>query len=269
LNTRNHHSSSPAPRRSKDREIARLKSELAAERSRSARLERELSALRRELKAQNMLHHDKPFRRLAQKARGTHRREHLLDQAGRRACRYRKSSFFRYLWEAVKESAPVQIIQKLVEYLRRVRLVQTIFTILAAVGAVVAVAVVSAAVLPFLFFGTALLTMLATLRSRRMNRILRRELTDRRIRIMIPPRGGSLDAGSFFIRNARAMAAEEGVTVIVVTPYTVSGRGLGGRGRFFTARREAENLYVVRRHYFFTLRRRVLDRLDGEITVVY
>ena len=35
------------------------------------------------------------------------------------------------------------------------------------------------------------------------------------------------------------------------------------------ARREAENLYVVRRHYFFTLRRRVLDRLDGEITVVY
>jgi hypothetical protein len=65
------------------------------------------------------------------------------------------------------------------------------------------------------------------------------------------------------------MAAEEGVTVIVVTPYTVSGRGLGGRGRFFTARREADHLYVVRRHYFFTLRRRVLDRLDGEITVVY
>ena len=269
MNNQNRNSSQNNPRRPKDREIARLRSELAAERSRSARLERELTALKREQKAQNLAATDKPFRRLAQRAKGTHKEALLLDQAGRRASRYRKPSFFRYLWEAVKESAPVQILDKLIRYLRGIRLVQTILTILVAIGAVVAVAVVSAAVLPFLFFGTGALIILARMRSSRMNRILRDELTDRRIRVMIPPRGGSLDEGAFFIRNARAMAAEDNVTVIVVTPYTVSPRGLGGKGRFFTARKEADDLYIVRRHYFFTLRRKVLDRLDGEITVIY
>ena len=257
------------PRGQKDRELIRLRRELAAERRRTAKLEREVSDLRRRLQANALTERDQPLRRLRHKAKGTHREERLLDEANRRAHHYRKGSFLRYLWESVMESAPVQILTKLVQYLRRVRVVQMIFTILLALGAVVTVAVVSAAVLPFLFFGTALLAMLALLRSRRMNRILKRELNNRRIRIMIPPRGGSLAKGSFFIRNARAMTAEGGVTVIVVTPYLLSSRGLGGHGSFFTARKEANDLYLVRRHYFFFLRRRVLDALDGDITVIY
>ena len=269
LKEHNHTPAPDSPRGRKDREIARLRRELAAERKHTARLERELSDLRRDIKANTPAATDQPLRRLKQQAAGTHKEERLLDAANRRAHHYRKGSFLRYLWESVRESAPVQVVSKLVHYLRRVKLIQTVLTVLLALGAVVAVAIVSATILPFLFFGTSLLTMLALLRSRRMNRILRHELTDRRIRIMIPPRGGSLDRGSFFIRNARAMAAEENVTVIVVTPYLVSCRGLGGKGRFFTARKETDDLYLVRKHYFFVLRRKVLDILDGEITVVY
>ena len=268
MSTRNHHSPPKNPKRSKDREISRLKVELAAERRRTAKLERELADLKREMRTASA-DTDQPFRRLTQQARGTHKEERLLGDAGRRASHFRKQSFLRYLAESVVESAPVQVIVKLVGYLRRVRVVQTVLTVVVAIGAVVAVAVVSATILPFLFFGTALLTMLATIRSRQMNRILKQELTDHRIRILFPPRGGSLEEGSFFIRNARAMAAEDNVTVIVVSPYVVSRRGLGGRGRFFTARREADHLYLVRRHYFFALRKKVLDSLAGEITVIY
>lgn len=253
----------------REREIARLRSELAAERRHTAKLEREISDLRRQLQANSLAKTEQPIRRLTQKAKGTHKEERLLDEASRRAHHYRKRSFVRYLWEAGMESVPVQLIDKMVSYLRRVRVVQMVLAILAAVGAVIAVAVVSAAVLPFLFVGSATLTVLALLRSRRMNRILQKELTDRRIRIMVPPRGNSLNPGSFFIRNARAMAAEENVTVIVVTPYLISQRGLGGQGKFFTARKEAKDLYLVRRHYFFVLRRKVLDVVDGEITVIY
>ena len=270
MNTRNQTS---APKKhkdkNKDREIAHLRSELAAERKRTAALERELSELKREMQKKSLADPQQPIRRLTQKARGTHKEERLLDEANRRAHRYRKSSFFRYLWEAVRDSVPAQLVTKLVTYLRRMQVFQTVLAILTAVGAVVAVAVVSATVLPFLFFGTGLLTILALMRSRRMNRILKKELTDRRIRVLIPPRGHALDEGSFFIRNARAMAAEDHVTVIVVSPYVFSKRGLGGHGRFFTARKEGDDLYLARRHYFFVLRRKVLDALDGEITVIY
>ena len=251
----------------KDREIARLQRELAAERRENARLKRALADSRRELQARQL--EDRPLTRLKRRAKNDEQEERLLDEAGRRARHFRKGSFFRYLWESVMESAPVAVLTKLWQYFRRVRVVQTVFSLALAVGAVTAVAVLSATALPCLFFGTALLTILAALRSRRMNRILAQALTAQRIRILIPPRGKALSENSFFIRNARAMAAEKGVAVLVVTPYLVSRRGLGGKGRFFTARKEAEGLYLVRRHYFFVLRRRVLDAMEGEITVIY
>lgn len=250
----------------KDREILRLKEELNAERRRAARLEREVSDLRRALQAREATEKIRPLHRLRQKPPKESR---LLRQASQRAHHYRKSSFLRYLWESIMESVPVRFLAKVIQYLRRIRAVQLILTVLLALTAIVTVAVVSAALLPFLFFGTALMTMLVWIRSRRMNRILRKELTDRRIRIMIPPRGKSFSKESFFLRNARAMAAEPDVTVLIVTPYLISGRGSGRSSSFFTARKESEGLYLVRRHYFFILRRRVLDELKSDMTVIY
>lgn len=263
--------SSPVRTRSgrKDREIGRLRRELAAERRENARLVREVADLRRQLQSQQLSDREHPFSRLRPASGREQKKERLLEAANRRAHHYRKKSFVRYLWEAVMESAPVAVITKLVLYLRRIRVVRIILSLVLAAGAVVTVAILSAAVLPFLFAGTALLTLFACLRSRRMNRLLRNELKEQRIRIMVPPRGGALQADSFFIRNARSMAAERGVAVLVVTPYLVSGRGLGGRGGFFTARKEEDGLYLVRKHYFFILRRRVLDTLEQGMTVIY
>lgn len=252
------------PKGQKDRDISRLRRELALERRRAAKLEREVSDLKRQLQAHGATEKHRSLRR-----RQTSKENTLLAQANQRAHHYRKSSFLRYLWESVMESALVQLLSMLIQYLRRMRAVQLILTVLLALTAVVTVAVVSAAALPFLLLGAALAAMLALLRSRRMNRILRGELASRRIRIMIPPRGKSFSKDSFFLRNARAMANESGVTVIVVTPYLVSNRGINRKGSFFTARKETSNLYLVRRHYFFILRRRVLDTLNCDITVIY
>ena len=102
-----------------------------------------------------------------------------------------------------------------------------------------------------------------------MNRILQSELGEGRIRILVPPSKAALAEGSFFRANACAMAAEKGVTVLVVSPYLLSARGLGGRGGYFTARKEADGLYLVRKHYFFILRRRVLDTLKCPTTLIY
>lgn len=268
MSTQKRTSGSKTKIKHKDREISRLRNELAAERRHTAKLEREISDLRREMKANAQ--GDQPIRRLKQKASGSHKEELLLDEACRRAHHYRKRSFLRYLWESLSESIPFQVVRKIKASIRRLKVVQTIITVLSAVGTAVVVAVLSAAILPFLFIGSSTLTLLALVSSRRMNRLLQKELTDRRIRVMIPPRGDSMNPGSFFIRNARAMAAEENVTVIVVTPYLLSSkRGLGGKGIFFTARKECEDLYLVRRHYFFFMRRKVLDALDGEITTIY
>lgn len=257
------------PRRQKDRELARLRSELASERSHSAKLEREIAKLKQELKDHDHAQAGQPIRRLKRRAKRGHPEDRLLDEANRHARYYRKRSFLRYVLDAVKESAAAQIYQKFRAYLRRFRLAQTLIPALLAAGAVVAVAFVSPLATLFLAAAIIFPTLFILLRFRRANRILRRELRDRRIRIMIPSKRGALEPDSFFIRNARHMAADPKVTVIVVTPYLLSGRGLGGHGSFFTVRKEADTLYLVRPHYFFAFRRRVLDRLNGDVTMIF
>jgi len=237
------------------------------ERRENARLKRELADLRRDIQARQV--EEKPLTRFRRGAGKTRREERLLGEATRRARRFRKPSFLRYLWEAVTDSAPVSLVVGLWRYLRRVRVAQTVLSLAVAVGAVTAVAVLAAALLPFLLAGAGALTLWVTLGSHRMNRRLEKELAGRRVRVLVPPRGRALEEDSFFVRSARDMAAEAGVTVLVVTPYVFSRRGLGGGGRFLTARKETAGLYLVRRHYFFILRRQVLDALEGEVTVVY
>lgn len=256
-------------RKGKEESLRRLRSELAYERRERARLERELADLRRELTHRQGAESDSPLLRLRRPAREKNTDRRLLDQANRRAHHYRKKTFLRYLWESVMESAPIAVMTKLVLYLRRIRVVQIVLSLALTLGAVAAVAVLTAAVLPFLAAGTLLLALLAFLRSHRMNRILRDELGEGRIRVLVPPSKAALTEGSFFQANARAMAAEKGVTVLVVSPYLLSARGLGGRGGYFTARKEADGLYLVRKHYFFILRRRVLDTLKCPTTLIY
>ncbi len=272
MSTQKQKSHSGIPKRHKDREIARLRQELTTERRRTAELERELASLKKEQKENALATTDRPLRTLKQKAGGTHKEERLLDTSARRASRYRKSTYLRYLLESVRESLPVQLIKSFSKYFRRVKSVQTVSTIVLALAAVITVAVISTTVLLFMFLGISLVILLALLiylRSRRMNHILSRELADRRIRVLVPPRGPALNPGSFFIRNARAMAGEDNVAVIIVSPYLCSCCGAGGRGGFFIARKEAEGLYIVRRHYFFVLRRKVLDALKGDVTAIY
>ncbi len=272
---------------SRDREIAELRRELEQERRHAARLEREVASLREELRMHTAVtERDKPLSRLRSRPSMEDR---LREDAGHRAAHYRERSFIRYLFEAVMESAPVAIITRLLLYIRRLRVVQLILTLGLAVGAVVLVTLLSAAALPILIFGSGTLAILAAVRSRRANIRLRAALEGEHIRVLIPPRGQSLpkarrksrkatasadgfevtEVTPFFVRQAYAMAAEEGVSVVVVSPYLLSTRGLGGTGGYFTARREAEGLYLVRRHYYFILRRHVLDALDADMTVIY
>ncbi len=257
---------------SDQRTIALLRRELDRERRHSAALEREVSLLKQELKIREERDSDTLSLPRRKKKGGD---PHLMagnrmrEASARRAHHFRRGSYVRYLFESMMESLPVRIISTLLTYLRRLRVVQVVATIIAAVGTVVLVTVLSATMLPILFFGTAFLAIWSGIRSRRMNRILRQELEGKHLRVFFPPRGASLEEGSFFLRQARAMAEESGVAVLIVSPYSLSRRGVGKKRSYFTARRDGTDLYMVRRPYFFFVRKRVLDIVDPDMTVVY
>ena len=109
---------SSAGRRRKDRQIALLRHDLEAERRKNAALEREVASLKRQLQASSQA----PSLR---RRRRSKKETLMFGDAGRRAQHYRRSSFVRYLWESVMDSTPVQVITRLVLYLRRVQVVRT------------------------------------------------------------------------------------------------------------------------------------------------
>ena len=255
-----------------ERALRLLRRELDKERRHSAALEREVAVLKEKIRHGEENAPDGRRGRAQRRKRGNPQvaaREKMREAAARRAHHYRRSSYFRYLFESMMESLPVRIISKLLTYLRHLRVIQIVAAILTAIGTIALVTVVSAALLPFLIVGSIVLSIGAAMRSRHMNRILRRTLEGNHLRVFFPPRGASWAPDSFFMRQARAMAAEEGVAVVIVSPYSISRRGAGKKRFYFTARRDGEDLYVVRRHYFFTFRKRVMDVVDPNVTVIY
>ena len=68
--------------------------------------------------------------------------------------------------------------------------------------------------------------------------------------------------GKFFQANVQSLAAKENAIVLVVSPYWVSPRGIAGKGFFCTARREAANVYLIRRYYYFSLQKAVLNKRE-------
>lgn len=249
----------------REREISRLKHELEAERRRCARLARQVSDLRAELQTRDVAE-DNLWKRVRHKPRAE---EQMRDTSFHRASRYRKRTYLRYLFEAIMDSKPLLIISGIWTYLRRLRILQLIFTIVAAFGAVVVVTLLSAAVLPFILFAVLGVAMLGRMRSRRMNIKLKAALAGRHVRVLIPPRASAMQENSFYLRQAHAMAQEENTAILIVTPYLLSSRGTGRGGSFLTAREGEEHVYFLRRHFFFQFRRRVLDGLDTNLTIVY
>ena len=255
-----------------ERALRLLRRELDKERRHSAALEREVAVLKEKIRHGEENAPDGRRGRTQRRRRVNPQvaaREKMREAAARRAHHYRRSSYLRYLFESMMESLPVRIISKLTTYLRRLRVIQIVAAVLTAVGTIALVAVVSAALLPFIIAGSLILAIGASLRSSHMNRVLRHTLEGKHLRVFFPPRGASWEPDSFFMRQARAMAAEEGVAVVIVSPYSISRRGAGKKRFYFTARRDGEDLYVVRRHYFFTFRKRVMDVLDPNVTVIY
>lgn len=193
----------------------------------------------------------------------------LLDAGRVNAKRFSKKSYFRYLIQTVKESTLGLIIRRVSRYLRRLRLIRTVAAIVSAILVALLFSAVFIAALPFLILVTLSALAAVLFRAAKANRLMKHELSGKHIRVIIAPDTVTFQDGTFFERSAEAMAAEPDTAVLVVTPHLLSTRGLGGKGMFFTVRKEQEDLYLVRRAYFFILRRRVLDCLDKEITFMY
>lgn len=253
------------------KEIARLQAALNREKRENVRLREKLIQTRRALDQQNIMEEDHllPLRRRKDQSPRL-RQEHLAGETANRAEAFERTTYFSYVFHQFTASTVYRIVSKFFRYFRHIRLVRNIMIIGTLLFTTVVLSTLYIMILPFILFFSVLSVALGLITTRRMNCTMMKELQGKHLRVIVPSDEASLEPDSFLILSAREMAAQKNTAVIFVTPHTLSTRGVGsGRGPFFTARKEDQDLFIVRKHYFFSLRRHVLELIDPDMTIMY
>ncbi|MBQ8397054.1 MAG: hypothetical protein IJX53_02505 [Clostridia bacterium] len=198
-------------------------------------------------------------------------RREQLDRRSAEAARLGQNSYFAYLLASLRATSLWGLWQQLLTAVRRWRLLSAILrwsTIIltwleTSAVFLLAVTALLAAGLPLLV-GAGVMLSVGLLQHRRCNAALSAHLAGRHIYVCVAARG-ALEPDSYFHGMVRALADRADSAVIVVSPYFWRSHGRA----YVTMRRDGENLYLIRRHYFFSLRRRVLRPNSARVTILY
>ncbi len=193
----------------------------------------------------------------------------LLSEGVSSRRRYTSATYAGYLFLSIKESSLGRIIRRISAFFRRLRVFRWVASILLILTTAVLASAVFVTAIPFLLLSSVTTLFAIMFNARSANRRMANVLRGKHIRVLIPYDHTVLGDDSFLDRCAREMATHPHTAVIVISPHFISNKGLGGKGIYFTARQEADNLFVVRKGYYFILKRKVLCKLDALMTVIY
>lgn len=186
-------------------------------------------------------------------------------------------SYPRFLYEYIRRSSLIQAALRVLGYIRRLKFVKVAVRIFIAVFAAFetsAIFILTSAIyfaaLPFLILGTGLAWFFMRIRSSRQNEYFKKILSGKHIRIFIPSSGDMLRHDGFFCRSVLFDAKKDAGTVaLAVSPYIWSKKGFSSKKIFFTAREESEGVFLIRRHYYFVLRREVIEPYGIDYSVIF
>lgn len=187
--------------------------------------------------------------------------------------------YSRYLIRLLKSTSYWSIYSRFLTYFRRYRFLSTAFRILTLIitwietGAVFFFSISALVIiLPVSLMLSMLTLMLALLRGRSANGKFASVTRGKKVYVLFGSRGQMKKDSSGFLReNAKALASDDGTICLVVSPFFFSEKGLGGKGAYVTGRCEGNNVYLLRKNYFFLLRRAVLSKKNiyNDVICIY
>ncbi len=187
-----------------------------------------------------------------------------------------KPEYFSYLYSLLRRTQVYTVWERAINYFRRFRLVSLLFrtisylTLLVQFGtAFFFAALVILILLPVILLGALGILFSAIALYRVENRKMKRLLDAKEIVVFFPTREGEFGKGRFWSGNLSDIATRKNTIVLIVSPFFWSGRGFCHGNFYFLGRKETENIYILRRHYYFSLYRRVLDNKEGSVAFVY
>ena len=190
---------------------------------------------------------------------------------------YSKRNYLSFSLARLKHTSLFSIYRRVIALFRRYSFITTslkVFSVIFLfVEATLLVLVSTSAFIASITF-TLLLSqifMLFTAFSRRKHNEKNTELMrDKNITVFFPPRERAFDYDSFLCGFARDQAGRDNSAVVIVSPYSINSLGLErSKKSYFICRKDGKNIILVRKSYYFSLKRNVLDKVSASVTEIY
>lgn len=169
--------------------------------------------------------------------------------------------FIGYAYDLLRHTKLFLHWKELLSYFRKIRMVTWtikiitfLFTVLQTGTLVLLSTVLFLVLLPILLLTLLCILLIATVQSRKSNRMMRTALQEKQIYVLFLPK----DDCPFLKANARDLASNPNAAVLVISPYWIVGTGLFEHRFFSTVRKDGGSIYLIRRYYFFSLKKNVL-----------
>ena len=190
---------------------------------------------------------------------------------------FRKRSYITHLWAQLTRTSFFSVYKRVINYIRRYTFITTSLKVASMVFLFIettALLVISTSALIVSLVLTLLLSqalmVLTFFTRRRHNERNTALLSGKRVTVFFPPKGRAFERDSFFAHFVTDTASGEDCICVIVSPYMLKSTGLdSSRGAYYISRNDGQNILLVRRHYYFTLRKKIIDKHSSSVTEVY
>ena len=233
------------------------------------RLKNEVASLKNELQQRSAA-----TRRLTKRRDAVH--SMFLHQA-RRENTFSQSSSSDYFRHAVKNASVIRAYSQILNSVKRLTFItttiQVVLFILAVLKSGVIVLISTSAFiisLPFVLMLSGIGTILTMLGSKKATAENTPILTDKTVCVFFPLKKSVIRDKTYFADFVRTMASHPDTVCVIVTQGFFFSRGISDtRKLFFTSRLDAPNILLVRRHYYFKLKKSIIQPLSRNLTEIY
>ena len=238
---------------------------------------RELRAENRRLRAKNAYLCDE-LRTLKNDALLREKRDRLfLRSAASRAMLFSKKGFLFFLIGSFKLKSLFSIYRRLVYVVRRYTFITTtlkiftfIFGVLQSSAIIVLFTGTMAITLPLTLIFSYTAIVLSFIFRKRLTKRVRAMLGDKNVTVFFPPRGRAFEKNSFFSHMVHDSVKDKDSLAVIVSPYAVCAVGiLKKRTPFLALRLESQRIIIMRSHYFFTFKKKILSEHNKNITFIF
>ncbi len=232
------------------------------------RLRQEVSALKRELE-------DSQERLLRRKS--TDPNQALLTHQAQNEELFSKKRYFTYIFHLIGTTSIFNIYKKILAFLRRysfismtLKIVLAILTVVQSSAIFVIATSASFLALPFILVISYGVFFLAHINRKRNDTVNKKLLAHKRIFVFFPPKKRALSPESYFSGMVEEFSREPDHICIVVSPHFWRNRGLFGNKKLYRfSRAESESILLVRRQYYFMLKKNIFNETSNEIIEIY